>query len=244
MKIIKYEKSKKNQYKVYLENNEFLELYEDIILKHELLLKKNIDDINIIKKENEDYKLYVKTLEYINKRIRCKKEIKEYLKKYTKDSSFIEDIIEKLYEKKLLDDNLYIKSYITDKINFTNDGPIKIKKKLIELGFNKFAIDDFLEKFNETLQEEKIERYINKNIKVNKKSNYLFKQKMFINLVNLGYNKDVINKILSKINVQDTNLKEKEEEKLRKKYSKKYEGKELDYFIKRKLYEKGFRDEI
>ena len=242
MKIIKYEKSKKNKYKVYLENGDFIELYEDIILKYELLLKKNIDDIEKLKKENDDYKLYIKTLEYINKRIRCESEIRIYLKKYTSNLSLIDEIVKKLHDKKLLDDKLYIKSYINDKINFTNDGPIKIKKNLIALELDAFLIDDLLEIFNEKLEFERIENYVNKNLKTNKKSLYLFKQKMFINLVNLGYDKDLITSFLDKINFSESNLKEKEEEKLRKKFSKKYKGKELDYFIKRKLYEKGFRD--
>ncbi|MBQ8891432.1 MAG: RecX family transcriptional regulator [Bacilli bacterium] len=242
MKIIKYERSKKNKYKVYLEDGEFVELYEDIILKHELLFKKNITDIEKIKKENDDYKLYIKTLEYINKRIRCESEIRIYLKKYTSDSNLIDEIVKKLYDKKLLDDALYIKSYINDKINFTNDGPIKIKKNLTDLEIDTFLIDDLLLIFDEKLELERIENYVNKNLKTNKKSLYLFKQKMFINLVNLGYNRDTIMSFLDKINFSESNLKEKEEDKLRKKYSKKYEGKELDYFIKRKLYEKGFRD--
>ena len=173
MKIIKYEKSKKNKYKVYLENGDFIELYEDIILKYELLLKKNIDDIEKLKKENDDYKLYIKTLEYINKRIRCESEIRIYLKKYTSNLSLIDEIVKKLHDKKLLDDKLYIKSYINDKINFTNDGPIKIKKNLIALELDAFLIDDLLEIFNEKLEFERIENYVNKNLKTNKKSLYL-----------------------------------------------------------------------
>ena len=37
--------------------------------------------------------------------------------------------------------------------------------------------------------------------------------------------------------------KKKDIEKLIKKYQKKYQGKELYYFIKRKLYQKGYREE-
>ena len=40
MKILKYKKGSKGKYKVYLDNGLELQLYEDVILKYELLLKK------------------------------------------------------------------------------------------------------------------------------------------------------------------------------------------------------------
>ena len=52
MKVIKYKKMANSRYKVYLEDNHELLLYEDVILKFELLLKKDIDDdklYNLIK---------------------------------------------------------------------------------------------------------------------------------------------------------------------------------------------------
>ena len=42
MKIIKYKKGTKGLYKVELEDGRILSLYEDVILKFELLLKKEI----------------------------------------------------------------------------------------------------------------------------------------------------------------------------------------------------------
>jgi len=242
MKINKYIKIGKNKYKVYLENNEVLVLYEDIILKYELLLKHEINDIELIKKENEKYELYDKVLSFISKRIRCEKEIKDYLKKYTSDIEYIDNIINKLHDNKLIDNNLYIKSFIHDKINFTNDGPLKIKKYLIDLEFDNYLIEDLLTEFNHELQIEKINNYIEKNLKNNSKSLYAFKGKMLINLINLGYYKEDIISCLDKISLNEDNLKEKEKEKLIKKYSKKYKDKELEMIIKRKLYEKGFRD--
>ena len=242
MKIEKYIKYGKNKYKVYLENNDYLVLYEDIILKYDLLLKREIDDLELIVRENDKYELYDKVLGFISKRIRCESEIRSYLKKYTNDLEYIDNIINKLYENKLLDNNLYIKSFIHDKIEFTNDGPLKIKKNLIDLEFDNYLIEDLLVEFNYNLQIEKITNYINKNLKSNSKSLYAFKGKMLLNLINLGYYKEDIIICLDKISLNEDNLMEKEKEKLIKKYSKKFDGVELDRIIKRKLYEKGFRN--
>ena len=73
-------------------------------------------------------------------------------------------------------------------------------------------------------------------------SEYTFKNKMLLNLLNLGYLKEDIMSYLDNISFDDTSLKEKEYVKLKLKYSKKYSGYELEQVIKRKLYEKGYRD--
>ena len=47
MKIIKYRKGAKGLYKVELDDSRVLSLYEEVILKFELLLKKEIDSKDI-----------------------------------------------------------------------------------------------------------------------------------------------------------------------------------------------------
>ena len=64
---------------------------------------------------------------------------------------------------------------------------------------------------------------------------------MMINLINWGYEKEMINDCLNNIQLSnESSLKELEEEKIRKKLEKKYSGEELEYKIKEKLYQKGF----
>ena len=240
MKIIKYQKVGK-KYRVFFSNGKNLLLYEDVILKFELLLKKEVQDLSSLISYNEKYELYDKTLGYINKKLRSEKEIRKYLEKYTDDNEVIENIVKSLKEKGFLNNDLYIKSYIHDRIYLSLDGPLKIKNDLEKLGFKSEIIEEELKIFDTELIKERINKYLNKQSKINKKSLYVFKNKMLMNLLNLGYDKSNIVNCLENIKVDDTNLKEKEEEKLRKKYSNKYQGEELEYFIKRKLYEKGFR---
>ena len=240
MKIIKYKKVGKNKYLVELDNFEEIILYEDVILKENLLIKKEINDLNNIININNEYALYDKTLSYISKKQRCEKEIRDYLKKYTNDFNQIELIINRLKDKNLIEEELYLKSFIHDKIYLSMDGPLKIKKDLELLGFDSNIIDDNLIEFTSDIIKDKIERYINKQLKINKKSLYIFKQKILLNLTNLGYSKEDILECLDNIHIDEDNLKEKEKEKLIKKYSKKYSGLELDKIIKQKLYEKGY----
>lgn len=242
MKIKKYIKVGSNKYKVILSDDTSLVLYEDVILKFNLLLEKEIKDLNLVLSYNEKFSLYDKVLGYISKRIRCEKEIRNYLSKHTSNQDDIDNIINKLYENNILNKENYIKSYINDKIYLSLDGPNKIKNDLINLGFDNYLIEDELVIFTKELIVERINKYINKELKRNSKSLIVFKNKMLVNLSNLGYLKSDILSCLNNITVEEDNLKEKEIEKLRKKYSRKYEGFELDMIIKRKLYEKGYRN--
>lgn len=242
MKIKKYIKVGTNKYKVILSDDTSLVLYEDVILKFNLLLEKEIKDLDLVLAYNEKFSLYDKVLGYISKKNRTELEVRNYLKKYTSSLEEIDNIINKLYENNILNKENYIRSYINDKIYLSLDGPNKIKNDLINLGFDSYLIEDELVIFTKELIVERINKYINKELKRNSKSLIVFKNKMLVNLINLGYLKSDILSCLNNITVEETNLKEKEIEKLRKKYSRKYEGFELDMIIKRKLYEKGYRN--
>ena len=132
MKIEKFIKDKGNKYKVIIDDIEYI-LFDDIILKYSLLNKKIIDKslFNEIIKENEYLKNYYLVLKYISNRLRCKKEIIEYLKKKDVDDNNISFIIEKLNDEGYLNEYVYLKSFINDSINLSDDGPLKIKKKLM-----------------------------------------------------------------------------------------------------------------
>jgi hypothetical protein len=59
-------------------------------------------------------------------------------------------------------------------------------------------------------------------------------------LLNLGYNIDLINRVLNSKKLVDDSLYKKEYEKEYNKLSKKYSGKELEYKLKQRMYQKGF----
>ena len=70
MRIIKYKKDKSNTYKVYIDN-EIITLYDDAIIKYDLLLKNSIDQklFDEIVKYNDFLNGYYKVIKYINKKI-------------------------------------------------------------------------------------------------------------------------------------------------------------------------------
>ena len=242
MKIIKYKKLNGNKYELLLDNNESIKLYEDIILKEELLLKKEITDIDEIIKKNNVYEIYEIALKRLNHHVESVKGIEEYLQKKGYLPNDIKDTINKLINKGYLNDEYFAKCYISNQVNLSNDGPLKIKKYLENNNIDYNLYSKYIDEYQD-IWPDRIDKYVTKQLKLNKKSSYYFKNKMLINLVNLGYDKEMINDCLNKVTVTNQNeLKEKEKEKLRNKLSKKYEGKELERKIREKLFQKGFYD--
>ncbi len=243
MKIIKFKKMKNNKYKVFFEDNTYMLLHEDIILKYNLISNKNIDDKmydNIIN-DNNEYLIYDIAVKYIDIRLRSEKEIFEYLKRKNININLIEKIIKKLRENKLINDISYIKSYIYDKININKLGPNRIKKDLINLGFNKEDIDNELLNIDKSIILENLDSLITK--KINQSKNYsgnVLKQKLINYFILQGYDSDDIISIINTKNLYDKDLLQIEYNKLYNKYSKKYSGNKLEMIIKQKLFQKGF----
>ena len=240
MKIIKYKKLDNGKYELLLENNLKIKIYEDVIINEELLLKGRIDDLEKIIEINEKYSIYDVSLKYLSHHITSIKGMKKYLHNKKFDDIDIDKTINKLIKNNYLNDEYYAKSYILNQIKLSNDGPLKIIKHLEDNEIDENVYINYLDISND-IWEEKIKKYIDKHAKVNKKSSFVFKNTMMINLLNLGYEREMIDDILCKVILDnEEDLRNKEEEKIRKKLEKKYSGNELERKIKEKLYKLGF----
>lgn len=240
---IKSIKKKGSEYLIILDN-ETLKVNEEVLINNNILYSKKLSnkDIKKIKEETVYYENYSMALKMINRKMRSEKEIRKSLKDISKEE--IDKIIDKLKEINLLNNEVYAESYVNDKINLSLDGPYKIKKELELNDIESEYIEKALEKFTQDLIDEKLEKLINKKLKTNKDTEYIFKQKTALYLLNLGYSKEDINSHLENIKIDNSNL-EKEMEKIYNKLKTKYEGYTLKNKLKQKLYLKGFNnDEI
>lgn len=202
MKIIKYEKKGNNNYKIYLDNDKKIIINEDVILKHKLLYKKEIDEFLLEKilQDNNNYDIYNKCVKYIGVRLRSTNEIKEYMQRKNVDNNLIEETIEKLKKHKLLDDEIFTKAFIKDKLNFTTMGPYRIELELKKHKIDNNIIYKYINDIDYNLLEEKINKQITKLIKSNKNKPNL-KNKIYNNLINLGYSSELILNNLNKYNL-------------------------------------------
>ena len=243
MKIEKIVKLKNGKYKLYLDSKDIITTYDEVILKNNLLFNKEIDNelYSKIINENNYYELLNSCIKRISKRLRSEKEIKNYLEQKTNDIHLIEYIINELKQKNYINDLLFTKAYLSDKLTLTNSGINKIKSELYNLGIEEEIINDVVENNNIKNDYKKLENMIKKKIKLNNKySNNYLKQKILNDMINLGYDREEIINIIDQNIKDDKDIYEKEYKKLYEKLKKKYQGKELEYQINQRLYRKGF----
>ena len=97
-KILKYKKGSKGKYKVILEDGRELSFYEEVILKYQLLLKKEIDDETLIEADqyNQECDVYYVALHSIENRYKSIYELRLWLKKREYPDDLIEQAISTL----------------------------------------------------------------------------------------------------------------------------------------------------
>jgi len=243
MKIEKIIKLKSGKYKLEFDNKEKIVTYDEVILNNNLLFNKevNYELLNEINNQTNYYDNYYKVFKYISTKMRSKEEINKYLEKINVSEKDKTNIMEKLINIGLLNDEKYVKAFISDKILLSNYGPNKIKKELLEHNIDYEVINMELDKCDKNVFKEKLMKLLMKKVKSNHKySKYQLKQKMMEYFINLGYTKDMINECLDEIDLKDDGIIEKEYQKIYNRLSKKYSADELNYQIKNKLYQKGF----
>lgn len=243
MKIVKYKRMANSKYKVELDNGRELLLYEDVILDYELLLLKQLDKKLLVNVEraNQQWDVYYVALRSLKSKFKSIKDLREFLIKKEYPQDLVDKAIDKLIEQGYLNDVSFARGYINNQIITSVKGPNKIYKELLVKGVSNNIINDELEVFDINLQKEKVDRLVDKAIKTNRtRGGAVLKNKVINDLVNLGYNLNVIQSVVEdKTFSNDTDIAKREYEKLYKRLSRKYKGKELEYKIKEKLYQKG-----
>ena len=243
MNIKKIKKLSNDKYQIITSNNNKIITYDSVILKYNLLYKKDIDSelLNLIIKETSYFDIYKKVVNYISKRLRSEYEIKKYLEKYDLNEKDTNKIISDLKESNFINDYNFAKAYISDKVYLSNYGPLKIRKDLQNYYVDNKIIEELISNIENEIILEKLNKLITKKINSNKKhSSYILKQKLLYYFKDLGYETSMILNCLDNLGNNEDGILDKEYEKLYKKYSKKYSDYNLDNKIKEGLYRKGF----
>ena len=243
MKILKYKKKRNGQYEIQLDSGKDLCLYEEVILNFSLLLKKNIDEeeLDEILLYNQEYDVYYFALKSLKNRFKSVKELRISLLKKEYPVESVESAIHKLLSQGYLDDRSFAKAYINTQMITTSKGPKKIEKELLEKGVSRDIIVDELAIFTKDEQIIKIEKIANRLVRSNRsRGGIVLRKKIIQDLHNMGYSGSIVEDVLSSIDFGDTkDIAKNETEKLYQRLSRKYSGKELEFKIKEKLYQKG-----
>lgn len=243
MKVIGMKKIPRGKYKLSMDDGSDLILYEDVVINNVILIGKNIDSVLREQLMKDNYKAtpYQQALGYIDTRMRSKEEIKNYLLKKGYEEDLVWDTVDKLEKNGFINDTAFAKAYLSDKLNLSNDGINKIKKSLSNYGVSDNIIEEISANVNLEEQDDRIEKLINRQLRLNKKyTGNMLKNRILNYLVNLGYDTNTILDHLNSQSFKGNSDIEKEYQKLYKKYSPKYTGYKLEMTIKQHLYQKGY----
>lgn len=248
MKIDKVQKMPSGKYKIVLDSGDKITTYDDVILEKGLLYHKDIsfEDLKELNQKTEYYDIYYKAVKMISVKYRSEKEIREFLKEKELSKEKKEQIVKRLKDTGLINDERYMHSYINDRMHLSSDGPYAIGKYLTSHGIDENKVTKALQEIRTEEIENKIKDLLSKKIKTNHKdSPYVLKQKLVQTLGNKGFDKTMVASIFDTLEVKEEGLLMKEYEKQYKRLSKKYSGRDLLFQIRQKLYSKGFHaDEI
>ena len=202
MEIVKYIKKGNGNYQIIFDNEKKINIQEDVIIKNNLLYKKEIDNDLLLKiiVENEEYEIYNKCVNYIGVRLRSINEIREYMARKDISLEKQEEVIERLLKNKLLDDSVFARAFIKDKMNFTTMWPYRIELELKKHKIDDKIIKKYINEIDRDMIYDKIDRQINKLIKSNKNKSNL-RNKIYNNLLGLGYSSEMVVSMINKYNL-------------------------------------------
>lgn len=223
----------------------------DVLVRFHLKKGLEIDELSIqeIQYQDDIRKAYNLSVNYLARRMRSEKEIKDYLTQKEVEETIIVEVLHKLSSQKYINDEEYAFSFVRTQMNTTDKGPDVIRQELKERGITE-AIS------KQAMVEYPIEDQVEKAIKISEKlikkstkdSQRIVKQKAEQLLLRKGYPFEVIHLALNEAEM-DKELDEEMEaikyqgEKAHRKYSK-YSGFEYEQKMKQALYRKGFTMEL
>lgn len=242
MKINRYQYIGKNKYQVWIDEIPYT-FYEDVIIESDFLTKKEVTQefLKGQEKKNEFYKVYEEMTKFLNKKVCPKKDIIKKLDATNLSDIDKEKMLLKLINSGYLNDKVYARAYIHNAILFELLGPNKLKEELLtntDLSYEE--VEKELEEYTKEIIDKKLKKYIEKQARLNKKSIKIFKNTITQKLLFLGFSSSDIDNALDNLSLNEDDLYQKEKEKQLRILSKKYQGKELEFQLKKKLYAKGF----
>ncbi len=245
MKISKIKKKNSKEY-ILTGDDESLVLYDETILKYNILITKNIDnkDKTEILKYNDALKAYYKQLKSLGHKRKTEKEVFNLLIKDGIDSKTAEEFIAKFKDMRLINDNAFLDAYIHDAINIKKIGPRKIETDLLQKGFGLTMVRERLAFVANNTWLEIIDKYIEKRIKANRTDSALMlKVKTASFIVHQGFSKEMVMSEVNKYDFSNVEVAKKAYDKQKRLLSKKYSGEELQNMVKNRLLAKGFEIE-
>ncbi|MCJ7552567.1 MAG: recombination regulator RecX [Ignavibacteriaceae bacterium] len=190
---------------IYLDNSEKLFLSYEVLLKSGLRKGSEIaqDRFDFLVLQNRKYHIRQKAISFLAKRIHSKRELEIKIRKKNYEKVLIDDVLNELLVKGLIDDSAFANQFTDEKINRKKWGLLKVKSELFKKGIAAEVVEDVLKEYSDSenqisnalsLAEKKL-NIISKRESDKKK----LKQKIIAYLVSRGFSYNVALETIQKL---------------------------------------------
>ena len=204
MQITKIEIQKKNKarYSLYADDVFLFGISEDTLIHFGISKGKDYSDDQLkeIQRFEQVSQCLHQSYRYLQRRAHLRNELRTKLRQKQYSDDIIDQTLEILRQKKYLDDEVFIRQFITEAISLKKMGPLLIRQKLLARGAARQKVDDALRvsytEENQMQNAASLAAKKRKSLRADKKK---LKQKLFSYLRQKGYASDVIVLVLENV---------------------------------------------
>lgn len=199
---IEIQKNNKDRVNIYLDGEYALSISAELVYKENLKVKDEVDiaNLQVVAEKESMIRCKESALRIIERSYKTEKEIRDKLKQKGYEEKQIDNSIKFLKEYNFLNDNVYAKSFIKDKLN--SKGSQKIKYDLMRKGIAKDIIEENLMGIDKSEEKEvalNIGRKKYETIKKKESDNYKASGKLYRFLISRGYSYDIVKDVVKEI---------------------------------------------
>ena len=248
-KITKIEaQRRKGRYNIYLDDQYAFPISEEVLISFQIFKGMEVDDELRNEMENADTvsKLYNRALNYLAHQLRSVYEVREKLAEITDNEDRIDEVIERLEDQQLLNDQRYAESYVRTIVTEGQKGPGSINNQLRLKKIAPAKIEAAVQQYYPVAEQIEIGQKVAENQlhKYRRESGKMAIDKTRQTLYRRGFTNDVIEIIFQEVVTDD--VYEEDEDNIKpvvEKYWRKYraeDGYKRIQKTKQALYRKGF----
>ncbi|WP_313339594.1 RecX family transcriptional regulator [Sedimentibacter sp.] len=199
---IEYQKKNKDRVNVYIDDNFGFGIDLNILIKYSLTKNMELSDefIEDILKAEEEINVYNYGLAVLSRSLKSEKQLKEKMLDKGYDPELIDRAIEKLKNRRYIDDEYYCDCLVNSRINGIKYGKRRIAQELYEKGVDREITEDKLKGISDEEEFERAYELGLKKLKSIKEEDTRKKSSKLSNyLIYRGFDYDTVKKVVEKI---------------------------------------------
>jgi regulatory protein len=201
---VEQQKRQKHRFNIFINEAYSFSVHEDVMVKYRLMKGQKINSAEIqdILIEEEFQRAYHKALLHLSRKHRSKQEMTLHLESKGFEADAIQQVIDRLEDQKLLDDALYAEQLTRYRVVHQKKGKRWVKQELKQNGIEPEFIESAMDHIDPAVELESALQAGTKKWNLLKGSVHEKKQKTAMFLARRGYDFDLINEVLKKLEEQ------------------------------------------